>query len=114
MKIFELDASHGRMLDVFSSINFNYLPILQTNEPVKVSFLRLGEQGVIGYHQATMPQFFIVVAGEGYVCGEDRVRVFVQAGQAVFWDTNEWHETTSEKGLTAVVIESLKFDLSHL
>jgi hypothetical protein len=30
----------------------------------------------------------------------------VQAGDAVFWQKGEWHETITSHGLTAMVIES--------
>ncbi len=44
--------------------------------------------------------------GEGYVRGENEEYVKVQAGDAVFWERDEWHETKSMIGLTAIVIES--------
>ncbi|WP_176483714.1 hypothetical protein [Bacillus sp. FJAT-45066] len=30
----------------------------------------------------------------------------VQTGDAVFWEKDEWHETKTETGLIAIVIES--------
>ena len=30
----------------------------------------------------------------------------VEAGDAVFWEIDEWHETKTDVGLTAIVIES--------
>lgn len=66
----------------------------------------LEENGVIGFHQAVVPQLLIIVNGKGSVRVENEEYVKVQSGEAVFWTKGEWHETKSEKGLTAIVIES--------
>ena len=44
--------------------------------------------------------------GEGYVCGADKEKVKVKAGQAVFWEKGEFHETSTEHGLMAIVMEA--------
>ena len=44
--------------------------------------------------------------GEGTVRGEKEEYFKVQPGDAVFWEKDEWHETKTETGLTAIVIES--------
>ena len=44
--------------------------------------------------------------GEGYVCGANKEKVKVEAGQAVFWEKGEFHETSTEKGLMAIVMEA--------
>jgi len=38
----------------------------------------------------------------------------VHCGEAVLWDTHEWHETKTEAGLMAIVIESEELDTSLL
>ena len=73
----------------------------------------LERNGVIGYHQATVPQLLFVVNGEGFVCNEKQEYVKVQAGDAVFWTKDEWHETKTDTGLTAIVIESETLDPAH-
>ena len=47
-----------------------------------------------------MPQIFAVVEGSVRADGQ-----LLTAGQAAFWEQGEEHETTSEDGATAVVIE---------
>lgn len=68
--------------------------------------MRLGANGTAGYHQATVPQLFLVVLGQGWVTGPTRERVPIAAGQAAFWEKGEWHESGSNSGMTAIVIES--------
>jgi quercetin dioxygenase-like cupin family protein len=70
----------------------------------------LDQSGIIGYHQAVVPQLLLVVQGEGHVRGEKNVYFKVQQGDAVFWDKDEWHETKTDTGLTVIVIESEELD----
>jgi len=55
---------------------------------------------------------FLVVQGEGWVSGESDKRVFIKTGEAAYWEKGEWHESGTESGITAIIIESVKFDLS--
>ncbi len=68
--------------------------------------MHLENNGVIGYHQAIVPQLLLIVNGEGYVRNEIEDYYKIQAGDAVFWKKDEWHETKTDSGLTAIVIES--------
>ena len=47
-----------------------------------------------------------VVDGRGWVSGADGEPHAVAAGQAAFWEAGEEHETWTDEGLTAMVIES--------
>lgn len=70
--------------------------------------------GVVGYHQATVEQLYIVVQGEGWVTGTDRERISIKSGEGVIWDKGEWHESGSESGMLALVVESETIDTSLL
>ncbi|WP_245752285.1 cupin domain-containing protein [Planifilum fulgidum] len=52
-----------------------------------------------------MNQLFLVVSGSGRVRGEASDRVPIRAGEAVFWEAGEGHESGTETGMTAIVIE---------
>jgi quercetin dioxygenase-like cupin family protein len=78
---------------------------------VKLSKLELETGGVVGMHEATCPQLFLVVAGSGWVRAGDGERVAVARGDAAFWDTGELHESGSEDGLTAIVVEAELLEL---
>lgn len=68
--------------------------------------MHLDEKSIVGYHQAVSPQLLLILNGEGYVRNESNEYFKVQEGDAVFWVKDEWHETKSDTGLTAIVIES--------
>ena len=93
--------------------NFIISPITKTKDTAQISCMYLESNGVIGYHQATVPQLLFVVNGEGFVRNEKEDYVKVQAGDAVFWTKDEWHETKTDTGLTSIVIESETLDPTH-
>lgn len=74
----------------------------------------LEENGIIGYHEASVNQILFVVQGEGFVCNGNKEFKRIQVGEAVFWTKGEWHETKTDTGLTAVVIEGETLFPKHL
>ncbi|EJR04399.1 cupin domain-containing protein [Bacillus cereus] len=105
MKIFDFSEKMGKHISVFQS-NFIMSKILNHQGNIHIGAMHLQENGIIGYHEAVVSQLLLIVDGEGYVCGTDKEKVTVEAGQAVFWEKGEFHETSTEKGLMAIVIES--------
>lgn len=105
MEIYKFSKETGKDITQYHS-NFIMTCILKTEGISTVGCMHLDQEGVIGYHQATVDQLFLVVSGEGFVRSEDTDFISVEAGDAVFWAKGEWHETKSDKGLTAIVIES--------
>ena len=71
----------------------------------QVAVFRIGPGGRIARHPATVPQLLAVLEGCGRVSGGDGVEVAVAPGDAVVWHAGEEHETTSEDGMTALVVE---------
>ena len=104
MKIYHFKPESGQSITAFNS-DFILSRIIQTEEKTHIGCVYLGPQGVIGFHQSTCPQLLLIVNGEGDVRGEEAEFTAVCAGQAVFWELGEWHETRSESGLTAIIIE---------
>jgi len=47
----------------------------------------------------------MVVAGEGWVTGQDRQPVEITSGQAALWEAGEWHESGSAFGMQVMVLE---------
>lgn len=105
MEFYSFNKENGKQINQFNS-NFIMSRIIQTDEAAHIGCMHLDKNGLVGYHQAVVPQLLLVVNGEGHVRGEDDEYVRVQSGDAVFWAKGEWHETKSETGLTAIVIES--------
>jgi quercetin dioxygenase-like cupin family protein len=77
---------------------------------VQIGCMHIGAGGIVGYHQATVRQLFLVVAGTGWVRGKDEPRQPIAAGQAAYWEAGEWHESGSQDGMTAIVIEATTLD----
>jgi hypothetical protein len=109
MKIFQFNKEAGKHITKYDS-HFVMSRIIQTEKPAHIGCMHLDAGGVVGYHQAVVPQLFLVVNGEGFVRGEENITTPIKAGEAVFWIKGEYHETTTESGLTAIVIESETLD----
>jgi quercetin dioxygenase-like cupin family protein len=71
--------------------------------------IEIGPGGVVGRHPAVVPQLFVIVHGSGWVSGRDGEREPIAAGEAVVWDAGEQHESGSEEGMIALVLESEAF-----
>ena len=71
---------------------------------VQVAVFRLAPGGRIGRHAATVPQILAVVEGSGWASGDGGSHP-LGPGDAVFWSKGEEHETWTEEGLAAVVLE---------
>jgi mannose-6-phosphate isomerase-like protein (cupin superfamily) len=67
--------------------------------------IEIGAGGVLGRHPATAPQLFVAVRGSGWVSGGDGEREPIEAGEAVAWELGEEHESGSDEGMTAIVVE---------
>jgi quercetin dioxygenase-like cupin family protein len=110
MKLYRFDAQAGKIISQYDSVNLVMSRIVRTSAAAHIGCMHLDANGVVGYHQAVSPQLFLVVQGEGWVRGEDEWRIAVKAGQAAFWQTGEWHESGTDTGMTAIVIESAELD----
>jgi quercetin dioxygenase-like cupin family protein len=113
MEIYQFKKETGKKITKFNS-DFVMSRITQTQKPVHIGCMHLDENGIIGYHQAVVPQLLLIVSGEGFVRGETDEFIKVQSGEAVFWEKDEWHETKTDTGLTAIVIESEELTTSLL
>jgi quercetin dioxygenase-like cupin family protein len=102
-----LDFSAGRALSDERLTGITVAPLtspLAAGAPVQAAVFRLAAGGRIARHPAAVPQLLAVVEGNGRVSGDGGEHE-LRAGEAVFWDAGEEHETTTDGGLTAVIIE---------
>jgi quercetin dioxygenase-like cupin family protein len=79
-------------------------PISQ-GSPLQAAVFRVAPGGRIARHPATYPQILAVLDGSGNVSGRSGVDEPIEAGEAVFWEAGEEHETKTADGLTALIIE---------
>ena len=84
---------------------------LTTQEPaVSLACFHLEAGEFVGEHQADARQLFCVVAGEGWVSGNDGAKTAISSYQATVWDAGEMHAAGTDTGLTAIVLEGDEFD----
>lgn len=105
MEFYRFDKDVGKYITHFNS-NFIMSRISKTEKITQIGCMHLGTNGIVGFHQAAIPQLLLVVNGEGWVRGEDDSRVSIKVGDAVYWGKGEGHETVTDTGMTAIVIES--------
>ncbi|MFD1178125.1 cupin [Paenibacillus puldeungensis] len=117
MKIYSYGKEHGKPVDRFDSQNVVMTPIIRMLEKqidvIQIGCIHLSEQGIIGGHEAAVPQLFLVVSGEGLVTGKENVIKNIKAGELAVWEAGEWHEIRTELGMTAIVVESDHMDLMN-
>ena len=73
--------------------------------PFQAAVFRVAPGGRIARHPATYPQILAVLDGSGNVSGASGVDEPIEAGEAIFWQAGEEHETKTADGLTALIIE---------
>lgn len=110
MKIIHLNEVPGKNITQYDS-NFTMRKLLMTNQPSHIGIMDLGENGIVGYHEATVQQMLIVIEGEGWVRGGEDAKARVAAGDLVLWEKGEGHETATFSGMKAIVIESEGLDI---
>lgn len=112
--MYRFDPQRGREILEYGSRNVSISNIIRLATNARISYMHLGANGIIGHHQAAIPQLFLVVEGEGWVRSKSPQRTPITKGQAAFWERNEWHESGTDTGMTAVVIESENLSRSEL
>jgi gentisate 1,2-dioxygenase len=114
MQLFRFDTAVGRSITRYDSVNFTISPIVRRWDAalpiMHIGCMHIGAGGVVGYHQATVPQLFLVVQGDGWVTSTERIHQPIATGQAAFWQQGEWHESGSHDGMTVIVIEAEHLD----
>ena len=113
MKVLDFNAERALAISGFGSQAATAVPLTLPDGEAHVVCMRLGAGGILGLHPAAVDQLFVVVEGEGWASGVDGTRVPVAAGTAIYWAAGEEHESGSDSGLTAIVVESERL-LPHL
>jgi quercetin dioxygenase-like cupin family protein len=111
VRLFKLGI--GQSFSNYNSVSAYYSKIVKTEEPTNIGFINIEKGGIVGYHKTPVPQLFIVVQGEGWVEGEDKTRITLNSGEGVFWEKGESHESGSDTGLTALVLQSEKLAMPN-
>ena len=108
MRLVRFDPA--RLITQHGSSGASVAGIARISGSAHVVSIRLAPGGVLGEHPAVLAQLFLVVEGSGWVrAWEDRRDVAV--GSAAYWEPNELHESGTEDGLTAIVVEAETIEL---
>lgn len=102
--MYEFRPEAGHTISQFGSIGATISHLVDTSN-INIVCIHLAQNGLVGYHPATDNQLFLVLQGEGWVRGENQNPVTITNGQAAFWQAGEWHESGTEHGMMAMVIE---------
>lgn len=122
MRIFAFEASSGRPLTSWNdekgvshrvdpkTSKTVISPIFMSDAASRFACFHIAAGGFIPKHPATGPQLFVVVEGTGWVSGNDGERIPIKSGQAAFWEPEESHESGTDTGMKAIVVECSSFD----
>lgn len=112
MEIYRFDQGVCRTVHKYDS-NFLMTKLLVTEGITHIGCMYIEPGEVVGYHQATVDQLFIVVHGEGVVRTTEEDRTVIQKGQAAFWKQEEWHETKATTSMVVIVTEAENMRPEH-
>jgi quercetin dioxygenase-like cupin family protein len=104
MRILELAATRGQPNASNGSRGFS-VAALGLSADAHLVVVHLAPGGVVGRHPAMGRQLLAVLTGDATVSGDDGESVPIGPGQAAVWEAYERHETRSDGGLTALVLE---------
>lgn len=115
MRLYGFGAADGHPITDFGSEHLTITGILRVESgDVHIACMHLEPGGRVGAHRATPHQLFLVVRGEGWVRGPEPQRTAIVADQAAFWENGEEHESGTETGMVAIVIEGDTLDPDRL
>jgi quercetin dioxygenase-like cupin family protein len=106
MRLVRFAAEDARPIEAHRSTGFSISPLSSSPGASFQAIIRLEPGGRIGRRPAVGAQMLAVVSGAGVVSGGDGVEHVVGVGDAAVWEAGEEHETRTDDGLTAVVIEA--------
>ncbi len=95
----------GKNISNFESKNALLRLIYRNNKDLQISMIELESDGILGLHQADTDQIFILIHGSGWIRNQDSVKIAINEGDCIFWQKDEWHETSTDIGLKALIIE---------
>jgi quercetin dioxygenase-like cupin family protein len=105
MKLYHFDPQTAPRRTDFGSRGMRLIRISRSSSGLSVVCVHLEAGGVIARHAAAVHQLFCVVSGTGEASGADGDFRAISAGTAAFWQQGEQHETRTETGLMAFIIE---------
>ena len=107
MKIFQFELETGNDEGQFGSVKAIIAKVVQLDNEAKINAVYLHPNKSISYPPAMTQHLFLLVDGEGWIKSESGEIQAVRQGQAIFWENDEWHESGTDSGMTAVIIDNI-------
>ena len=104
MRIIDFGPDPGHAITSFDS-RATLTALMRPTDAARTVVMHLPPDGIVGTHEAAAHQLFCVVTGEGWVAGDDDVRVPISPFRAAEWQPGERHTSGTDSGMVAVVIE---------
>jgi hypothetical protein len=114
MKIFRFDPEVGNEIEQFGSVKAVISKVVYLDDEAVINCVYIHPRGKIGNHQAVTQQLFLLVEGQGWVSSGSGEKLAIQEGHAVFWEKDEWPESGTDLGMTAVIIEGTNIQTAEL
>lgn len=105
MKVYPYNKENERQITKFNS-NFKMNRIAKTESASYLGMVVLEPGEVIWFHQAVIPQILLVIDGDAWVSSDTQEKQRLTKGDIMSWAKGEGHETTTDSGLTALIVEA--------
>jgi quercetin dioxygenase-like cupin family protein len=110
LRLFDLGSEVAEPITNFDSIGVSSVKGATGSGEGHIYTLHFDAGGKVGRHPAGPAQLFMVVAGAGWVEGENGVRRSVKIGEAAFFSPGEVHAKGSDSGMTAIMVQLDRLD----
>ena len=114
MRIYRFDPEVGKEDDQFGSLKAIIARVVQMDDEAKINAIYLQPNKSMSHQQAMTQQLFLIVKGNGWVRSKSDKILAITEGQAMLWEKDEWHESGTENGMTAVIIETVNIQPAEL
>jgi quercetin dioxygenase-like cupin family protein len=104
MRILDFEAASWHSIASFDSAAFSVAGVGK-GDGIHLVTARLEPGGVIGRHPAVGRQLLVVLQGQAVVSGDCGSQAAIGPGQAALWEPGESHETSTNQGLLALLVE---------
>jgi len=105
MRLLDFTPGHETPITVYDSSRAYALPLGEGRGEAHVYCIRIEPGGVIGSHEAGFGQFFLVIAGSGWVSGSDGIQRPLGVGRGAYIERGEVHAKGSDTGLMAIMVQ---------
>jgi len=110
MEFYRFDPLVDREKEQFGGVKAVVSKVLYLDDRAKVNAVYIHPNERVSHQYAQTQQLIMIVDGEGWVKSGKGEIYAIKKGQAAFWKINELHESGTETGMTAVIIEGIDID----